>query len=50
MSQIPGYARKARAVLDWTASLPFKRDIAEVGSIGHPQTPRLSPALALATT
>ena len=35
MSQIPGNARKARAVLDWTASLPFKRDISEVGSIGH---------------
>jgi NADH dehydrogenase len=37
MSQIPGAARKARAVLDWTASLPFRRDLAEVGSIGHPQ-------------
>jgi NADH:ubiquinone reductase (H+-translocating) len=36
MSQIPGAARKARAVLDWTASLPFERDLAEVGSIGHP--------------
>jgi NADH dehydrogenase len=35
MSQIPGTARKARAVLDWTASLPFSRDISEVGSIGH---------------
>lgn len=37
MSQIPGSARKARAVLDWTASLPFMRDISEVGSIGHPK-------------
>ena len=37
MSQIPGAARKARAVLDWTASLPFSRDISEVGSIGHPK-------------
>jgi len=36
MSQIPGAARKARAVIDWTASLPFRRDLAEVGSIGHP--------------
>ena len=35
MSQIPGPARKARAVLDWTASLPFRRDISELGSIGH---------------
>ncbi len=37
MSQIPGTARKVRAVLDWTAGLPFKRDIAEVGSIGRPK-------------
>lgn len=37
MSQIPGRARKVRAVLDWTASLPFRRDIAEVGSIGRPK-------------
>ena len=42
MSQIPGAARKARAVLDWTASLPFGRDISEVGSIGHPKRARLS--------
>ncbi len=35
MSQIPGAARKVRAVLDWTAGLPFRRDISEVGSIGH---------------
>jgi len=37
MSQIPGASRKARAVLDWTAGLPFRRDISEVGSIGHPK-------------
>lgn len=37
MSQIPGAARKARAVLDWTAGLPFKRDLSELGSIGHPK-------------
>jgi len=37
MSQIPGFARKARAVIDWTASLPFRRDTSEVGSIGHPK-------------
>jgi NADH dehydrogenase len=37
MSQIPGAARKARAVIDWTASLPFRRDVSEVGSIGHPE-------------
>lgn len=37
MSQIPGFARKLRAVVDWTVGLPFRRDIAEVGSIGHPR-------------
>jgi NADH:ubiquinone reductase (H+-translocating) len=37
MSQIPGAARKLRAVVDWTVGLPFPRDVAEVGSIGHPR-------------
>src|SRR5215218_8723253 len=37
LSQIPGAFRKLRAVIDWTVSLPFKRDLAEVGSIGHPR-------------
>ena len=37
MSQIPGLARKIRAVVDWTVGLPFRRDTAEVGSIGHPR-------------
>jgi NADH dehydrogenase len=36
MSQIPGLPRKIRAVIDWTASLPFRRDLSEVGSIGRP--------------
>jgi NADH dehydrogenase len=36
MSQIPGGRRKVRAVADWTVGLPFSRDVAEVGSIGHP--------------
>ena len=36
MSQVPGIARKIRAVADWTVGLPFARDVAEVGSIGHP--------------
>jgi len=40
MSQIPGIARKTRAVIDWTASLPFRRDVAELGSIGHPKALR----------
>ena len=37
LSQIPGLFRKVRAVVDWTVSLPFSRDTAEVGSIGHPR-------------
>jgi NADH:ubiquinone reductase (H+-translocating) len=37
MSRIPGTARKIRAVADWTVGLPFPRDLAEVGSIGHPR-------------
>jgi NADH:quinone reductase (non-electrogenic) len=35
--QIPGIFRKLRAVIDWTVSLPFQRDLSEVGSIGHPR-------------
>src|SRR5436190_13831311 len=37
LSQIPGTARKVRAAVDWTVGLPFHRDVAEVGSIGHPR-------------
>ena len=37
MSQIPGISRKIRAIVDWTVGLPFRRDTAEVGSIGHPR-------------
>jgi NADH:ubiquinone reductase (H+-translocating) len=37
LSQIPGRARKVRAVVDWTVGLPFQRDIAEVGTIGQPR-------------
>ncbi|HEX2360090.1 MAG TPA: NAD(P)/FAD-dependent oxidoreductase [Solirubrobacterales bacterium] len=37
LSQIPGLFRKVRAVIDWTVSLPFQRDLSEVGSIGHPK-------------
>jgi hypothetical protein len=37
MSQIPGAVRKLRAVLDWTVSLPFNRDLSELGSLGHPK-------------
>ena len=37
VTQIPGLARKVRAVMDWTVGLPFHRDIAEVGTIGKPR-------------
>lgn len=37
MSQIAGFSRKLRAVIGWTVSLPFSRDVSEVGSIGHPR-------------
>jgi len=37
VSRIPGLARKLHTVADWTVGLPFGRDIAEVGSIGHPR-------------
>jgi NADH:ubiquinone reductase (H+-translocating) len=46
VTQIPGTARKVRAVMDWTISLPFRRDIAEVGSIGHPTPLRTEPVQA----
>jgi NADH dehydrogenase len=46
MSQIPGTMRKVRAVADWTIGLPFSRDIAEVGSIGHPRPLRAEPDAA----
>ena len=36
VTQMPGVARKLHAVADWTVGLPFGRDTAEVGSIGHP--------------
>jgi NADH dehydrogenase len=41
LSQIPGTARKVRAVVDWTVGLPFRRDVAELGSIGHPRPLRV---------
>jgi hypothetical protein len=44
VTQIPGRARKVRAVMDWTVGLAFRRDIAEVGSIGHPTPLRSEPA------
>jgi NADH dehydrogenase len=39
--QLPLLSRKLRVVTDWTVSLFFRRDIAELGMLGHPQ--RLEP-------
>jgi NADH dehydrogenase len=35
--QLPLASRKLRVVTDWTVSLLFRRDIAELGSLGHPR-------------
>jgi len=37
VSQIPGTARKVRAVMDWTVGLAFDRDVAELGTLGQPR-------------
>jgi NADH dehydrogenase len=34
--QLPLITRKLRVVTDWTTSLFFRRDIAELGTLGHP--------------
>jgi NADH:ubiquinone reductase (H+-translocating) len=39
--QLPLFSRKLRVVADWTIALLFRRDIAELGSLGHPR--RLEP-------
>jgi NADH:quinone reductase (non-electrogenic) len=35
--QLPLFSRKLRVVADWTTSLFFRRDIAELSMLGHPQ-------------
>ena len=35
--QLPLLTRKLRVVADWTTALFFRRDIAELGMIGHPE-------------
>ena len=35
--QLPLFSRKLRVVVDWTVALFFRRDIAELGGLGHPQ-------------
>jgi NADH:quinone reductase (non-electrogenic) len=38
--QLPLLTRKLRVVTDWTVSLFFRRDIAELGMLGHPTSLR----------
>jgi NADH dehydrogenase len=35
--QLPLLTRKLRVVIDWTVALFFRRDIAELGMLGHPR-------------
>ena len=35
--QLPLLSRKLRVMADWTTSLLFRRDIAELGTLGHPE-------------
>jgi NADH dehydrogenase len=35
--QLPLASRKLRVVVDWTVALFFRRDIAELGALGHPR-------------
>ena len=35
--QLPLLSRKLRVVADWTVALFFRRDIAELGTLGHPR-------------
>jgi NADH:ubiquinone reductase (H+-translocating) len=35
--QLPLFSRKLRVVTDWTVALFFRRDIAELGTLGHPK-------------
>src|SRR5207248_230759 len=39
--QLPLLTRKVRVLVDWTTALFFRRDIAELGMLGHPE--RLEP-------
>jgi NADH dehydrogenase len=36
LMQLPLLSRKLRVVADWTTALFFRRDIAELGTLGHP--------------
>jgi len=35
--QLPLASRKLRVMVDWTVSLFFRRDVVELGRLGHPE-------------
>jgi NADH dehydrogenase len=35
--QLPLFSRKLRVVVDWTVGLFFRRDVVELGQLGHPE-------------
>jgi NADH dehydrogenase len=35
--QLPLFSRKLRVVVDWTVALFFRRDVVELGGLGHPR-------------
>jgi NADH:ubiquinone reductase (H+-translocating) len=35
--QLPLLSRKLRVIADWTVSLLFRRDVVELGTLGHPE-------------
>jgi NADH dehydrogenase len=37
LSQVPGIRRKGRIAADWAVGLIFRRDTAELGTLGHPE-------------
>lgn len=37
LSQVPGVRRKGRIAADWAIGLLFRRDTAELGTLGHPE-------------
>jgi NADH dehydrogenase len=37
LGQLPLFSRKLRVVTDWTVALLFRRDIVELGTLGHPR-------------
>ena len=44
--QLPLFSRKLRVVADWTTSLFFRRDIAELSMLGHPRRASMRDELA----